>query len=209
MKKIIAIAFALFLSKGVMSQGIPPSYESGRSSTTEKSGFDANRLFIGGNLNVGFGTGYSNFGANPEIGYSFSDWIDAGLAFNIGYVSQKSYDLYSGAEVSKISSFQYGAGLFARLYPFNGFFVQVQPENNWMNTTWKATGTGAKEKYNTSAASLLAGVGYSQRVVGQSAFYLAILFDVNKDQNSPYRNADGSYYPIIRAGFNFYLHPNR
>lgn len=207
MKKLVLILFTLVLAGGLNAQGIPPSYESG-SSASGVSGFDANRLFIGGNLNLGFGSGYTNIGANPEVGYSFSEWIDAGLAFNISYLTQKSY--YStGAEASQYRSFNYGAGLFTRLYPFKSFFIQLQPEYNWMKVTEKATATNVERKFSATAPSLLAGVGYSQRVIGQNSFYLAILFDVNKDQNSPYRNYDGSYYPIIRAGFNFYLHPNR
>lgn len=207
MKKLILILFTLVLANGLYAQGIPPSYESGGSSTGE-SGFDANRVFIGGNLNLGFGSGYTNLGANPEVGYSFSEWIDAGLAFNISYLTQKSY--YSnGAEASRYRTFNYGAGLFTRLYPIKNFFIQLQPEYNWMNITEKATASNVERKFSATAPSLLAGVGYSQRVIGQNAFYLAILFDVNKDQNSPYRNYDGSYFPIIRAGFNFYLHPNR
>lgn len=207
MKKLALLVFTCILANGLMAQGIPPTYENGSSSSSSE-GFDANRLFIGGNLNLGFGTGYTNIGANPEVGYSFSEWIDAGMAFNIGYNSQKYYN--GSSEAYKISTFNYGAGLFARLYPFNGFFVQVQPEYNWSNSKLKyPNNSGPSDKYSTSAASLLAGVGYSQRVIGQNAFYLAILFDVNKDKNSPYRNYDGSYVPIIRAGFNFYLHPNR
>ena len=209
MKKIAIIVITLFLSKGLLAQGIPPTYESDNPSASG-SGFQTNNIFIGGNLNLGFGSGYTNIGANPEIGYSFSQWIDAGVVFNIGYNSVKYYDAGTGIEQYRLNTFNYGGGLFARLYPINNFFVQVQPEYNWSSTTAKyPNNSGPNQKYTASAASLLAGVGYSQRIIGQNAFYLAVLFDVNKDPNSPYRDFDGSYVPIIKAGFNFYLHPNR
>lgn len=204
MKKLALLVFTLIVSKGLIAQGIPPTYETGNNSSSE--GFSTNRLFIGGNLNLGFGTGYTNIGANPEVGYSFSEWIDAGVVLNIGYNSLKDY---TGSN-AKITTWNYGAGLFARLYPISNIFVQVQPEYNWSDSKLKySNSSSASQKYSTSAASLLAGVGYSQRVIGENAFYLAVLFDVNKDKNSPYRTVDGSYVPIIRAGFNFYLHPNR
>lgn len=183
------------------AQGLPPTYESGSSSG---EGFQPNNIFVGGSLSLGLGSNYFNIGGNPEIGYSFSEWIDAGVAFNINYTRNK---WKSSVDVTQ-KTLNYGAGVFARLYPFNGFFVQLQPEYNWSNTTITATNYST-EKYNTGAPSLLAGVGYSQRVVGENSFYVALLFDVNKDKNSPYRNWDGSFIPILRAGYNFYLHRNR
>lgn len=208
MKKIF-FAFCLWI--GVMhvsAQGIPPTYESGNSSS---EGFNTNKIFLGGSLSVGFGSGYFNVGGTPEIGYSFSEWIDAGLAFNINYSSTKLYD--NGYEVAKQNTFNYGGGVFTRLYPIRNFFLQLQPEYNWSATTLKSSGSGSgsfePQKVTTGAPSVLAGVGYGQRIIGQSSYYIALLFDVNKDRNSPYRNYNGSFVPILRAGFNFYLHPNR
>jgi hypothetical protein len=203
MKKLL---FAVCLLMGIAhlsAQGIPPTYESGGSSSGE--GFQTNNIFLGGSLSLGFGSNYLNLGANPEIGYSFSEWIDAGLVFNINYTSNK---WYSGNLETKQNTFNYGAGAFTRLYPIRNFFLQLQPEYNWSSTTYKTAGY-PNEKFSTGAPSILAGVGYGQRVIGQTSYYIALLFDVNKDQNSPYRNYDGSFIPILRAGFNFYLHPNR
>jgi hypothetical protein len=204
MKNLLFAACMLMGLTHLSAQGIPPTYESGRSSSGE--GFQANNVFVGGSLSLGFGSNYFNVGGNPEVGYSFSEWIDAGLAFNINY---SSTNLYSGGyEAGKQKMFNYGAGVFARLYPISGFFLQLQPEYNWSSITDKANGL-PDNKYSASAPSILAGVGYSQRVIGQSSYYIALLFDINKDPNSPYRNYDGSFVPILRAGFNFYLHPNR
>ena len=128
----------------------------------ESKGFKKENVFVGGSISLGFGTGNFNIGANPEIGYSFSQWIDGGVALNINYNSQKYYDAYSGADIGKVSSFNYGAGVFVRAYPVHFLFVQLQPEENWINykTTDFSTDLNLKNKVN--AASLIGGIGYSQ-----------------------------------------------
>ncbi|RXK82830.1 hypothetical protein [Filimonas effusa] len=202
-KTLLVLGLLLGITQLQAQQGLPPTYESGSGSG---EGFQTNNIFIGGSLSLGFGSNYFNIGGNPEIGYSFSEWIDAGLAFNINYTSNKWN--YTGGGDIKQNTFNYGGGVFTRLYPIRNLFVQLQPEYNWSSTTYKTPGY-ADEKYTTSAPSLLAGIGYGQRIIGQSSYYIALLFDVNKDKNSPYRNYDGSFIPILRAGFNFYLHQNR
>ena len=39
-------------------------------------------------FHLGFGSGSFGVGANPEIGYSFSQWLDGGVVFNVNYNSQ-------------------------------------------------------------------------------------------------------------------------
>ncbi len=206
-KRFALIAFAVFLSTQLFAQGVTPTYEEAEPA---QKGFNKNNLFIGGSVSLGFGTGYFNVGGNPEVGYSFSEWLDAGLALNVSYYSTKYYD-YSGYSNSTQKSFNYGGGVFARVFPIRNVFLQVQPAYNWSRYTLSdnSTGTNLKSTLSVSAPSLLAGIGYAQRIIGQSSFYTVLLFDVNKDPNSPYRNYDGSFIPIIRAGFNFYLHPSR
>jgi hypothetical protein len=75
-------------------------------------------------------------------------------------------------------------------------------------------------KQTVGANSLLVGAGYTQgRGHGSNTFYyVAILFDVIKDQNSPYVDlvynpTTGNYsvraIPIIRAGINIGLFEGR
>ncbi|MBV9961895.1 MAG: hypothetical protein JO072_06570, partial [Parafilimonas sp.] len=54
----------------------------------ETKGFKKENVFLGGSISLGFGSGSFAIGANPEIGYSLAQWIDAGLAFNLNYSSQ-------------------------------------------------------------------------------------------------------------------------
>jgi len=54
----------------------------------EKKGFDANRMFIGSGVNLGFSNGFI-IGLNPEFGYSLNKVMDIGIATNLTYVTQR------------------------------------------------------------------------------------------------------------------------
>jgi hypothetical protein len=173
------------------------------------TGFRKDNVFLGGSISLGFGSGSFGVGANPEVGYSFSQWLDAGVIFNLNYNSQKydyNYDyLYDG----KVSSFNYGGGVFLRAYPIHFLFLQIQPEENWITYKDKSYIDNISGKTTVSATSLIGGIGYTQRVVGQSSFYTMIGIDLLNNVNSPYRDAYNTAIPIIRAGFDIYLHPSR
>ncbi len=195
------LALLVSASTGLLAQR-PPTYEENPS---PGGGFNQNNLFLGGSLNLGFGSNsYFNIGGTPEIGYSFSEWVDAGIALNLNYYTIKDYG------GNKAKSFNYGGGVFARLFPIRNFFVQLQPEYNWSKYTTELSANGQKSTVTYGVPSILAGVGYSQRIIGSSSFYTAILFDINNDPHSPYRDAyTNNIIPIIRAGFNIYLRPSR
>src|SRR6202008_5034516 len=104
----------------------------------------------------------------------------------------------------------YGAGSFLRLYPLNFIFLQVQPEHNWTTIKIKDVyNTGSSETFYQESSSVLAGVGYANRVVGQNNFYILVMMDLMHDINSPYRNLQNQASPIIRTGFDFYLKKSR
>jgi hypothetical protein len=173
-------------------------------------GLKKENIFVGGGIGLGIGgwNGGFNIGANPEIGYTVAPWLDAGISTNINYSSFRA-EVNNGFRQRTIN---YGGGVFVRLYPFKGFFLQALPEYNWIKTTFKDQrpgSTGEQLKYNQEAPSLLVGVGYSRRVVGASNFFTAIMFDVGDNLNSPYIDSYGSKLPILRTGFNFYLGQGR
>ena len=57
--------------------------------------------------------------------------------------------------------------------------------------------------------SILAGIGYGQRQIGHGNYYTVLMIDLLNNVNSPYRDAYGGVIPIVRAGFNVYLHPKQ
>jgi hypothetical protein len=166
------------------------------------NGFLKQNLFVGGSLGLAFSTDQFSIGVNPEIGYSLNRWVDAGLVVNFNYnsISQDpSLGYYYGEK-----QFIYGGGAFARIYFLPFLFVTAQPEYNWISD--KQTQNGASYEYHAGAASLLVGGGYGQRLVGQGTYYIAILFDVAGDRNSPYNDIYGHPFPILRAGFDIFVH---
>jgi hypothetical protein len=164
----------------------------------EKGGWNTNNLFIGTGLNLGFSNGFI-IGLNPEIGYSLNKVIDAGIATNLTYVTQRSQ--YSNSSVRYLAA---GGGPFVRIWPISQIFIGGQFEYNKISISQKINGT-ITDKESASSSSLLTGVGYGRRVVGQSQFYTSIMIDLLNDINSPYRDSFGRVLPVFRTGFIFYL----
>jgi len=161
-------------------------------------------LMIGGGLVLGGGTGSFQIGLNPELVKSYNDYIDLGLISNIYYSSYRTIASYDGIN-AKYHKTQFGLGGFARIWPVNEFFLQIQPEYNW---TWaKSTDIvdNISNKVQVSAPSVLAGIGYGRRT--ENGFsYLSIMIDLINSQQSPYGMGQLRPQPIFRAGFGFPIH---
>ncbi len=161
-------------------------------------------FMIGGGLVLGGGTGSFQIGLNPELVKSYNDYIDLGLISNIYYSSYRTIASYDGIN-AKYHKTQFGLGGFARIWPVNEFFLQIQPEYNW---TWaKSTDIvdNISNKVQVSATSVLAGIGYGRRT--ENGFsYLSIMIDLINSQQSPYGMGQLRPQPIFRAGFGFPIH---
>jgi len=174
-------------------------------SDERKKGFKKERIFVGANLNLGFINRTFNIGINPEVGYSLTRWLDAGIAANFNYFSQNASEFSS----IRYRNINYGAGIFTRIWPVNFLFLQVQPEYNFINSAQKNVLTQQSAKYNYDAGSLLVGLGYGSRLIGSSYSYFTLMLDVLQNPNSPYRDRYNDPIPVIRAGFGMYLQPRR
>jgi hypothetical protein len=198
----------LLISNLFAQRNPPPTYSD--NGNGKDGGISDDRLFAGGSLAAGFGSYTFNVGANPEIGYSVSEWLDAGIAFNLNYTSQRADPYYYYNQDTRYRAFNYGAGIFARIYPVRFLFVQVQPEENWIHYSAKDFANDISYSNTVSAASFIAGVGYTQRVVGEGSYFLMVGLDLLNNANSPYRDSyTRAQLPIIRAGFDFYFHSKK
>jgi hypothetical protein len=196
MKSILAILFVMISTN---------SFGQDEQTTDEKRGFDVERMFAGGSLNIGLGGGSFNLGANPQIGYSLNNWLDAGLTTNVIYYSQR-YNI-QGFDVRQ-RSWNYGGGPFIKVFPISMIHLQAQYEYNWISGNVENLANGVKEKFNVSAPSVLIGAGYGRRIVGETSFFTTILFDITKNENSPYVYTEGQgriALPVLRAGLTFYF----
>jgi hypothetical protein len=170
-----------------------------------KGKFKTENMFIGTGLNLGIADRSFNVGLNPEIGYSVTRWLDAGVALNLNYFSQNASN-YSSI---RYRNFNYGGGVFARVWPVNFLYVQVQPEYNWVSSSQKDVISGQSGSFNYHAESLLVGIGYGSRMIGSHYSYFTLMIDVLQNYNSPYRDQYNDPLPVFRAGYNFYLKPRR
>jgi hypothetical protein len=161
-------------------------------------------LMLGGGLVLGGGTGSFQIGLNPELVKTYNDYIDLGLITNLYYSSFRTVTSYDGIN-AKYHKTQFGLGGFARVWPVNEFFLQIQPEYNWTWSNQKDLVNGISRNVNVSATSVLAGVGYGKR--SENGFsYLSIMIDLVNSQQSPYGMGQLRPQPIFRAGFGFPIH---
>lgn len=207
MKKLLLVSIATILIFNAQAQ---------REDEEEKGlGFRQENVFIGGSITLGFGSssGYGGgtkfvIGANPEIGYTIVNWVDAGIVFNTIYSSMKFSDYNYRYRQTALNL---GVGAFVRIFPVSNFFLQAQPEFNTIKYTQKNLDQSNVPviSQKVKANSFLVGVGYGQRVVGKFNFFTVIMMDLGKEYNSPYRNNYNEAIPIIRSGFNWYLRPSK
>jgi hypothetical protein len=135
------------------------------------------------------------------IGYSLTNWVDAGIVMNYNYTSYRDVNELN----DRLHQSVYGGGFFLRVYPVRFLFAQGQIEHNFIHQKYiPAPGSSfVKEKVTSEADSYLIGGGYTTGRYGRGGepfFYLSVLFDVSKNINSPYTDAYGRTIPIIRGG---------
>ena len=194
-KSLFLLLFSIFCSKLFAQQ----------QNEDMNKGFSRSNMFFGSGLNLGIASRSFNIGLNPELGFSLNDWLDVGAAVNFNYYSQNASEFSS----IRFQNINYGAGLFTRIWPVNFFYIQIQPEYNWTNSSQKNVSTQQTKKYNFSAESMLVGIGYGTRMRGSRLSYVGLLIDVLQNPNSPYRDQYNDPLPVFRAGFGVYLHPTR
>ena len=174
--------------------------------TEEKKGFKKEKLFTGGSISISFSNQSFLIGGSPVLGYNLTRWADLGIVLNYTYTSYRDYQYYN----DKLRQSVYGGGVFTRLFPVRFLLVQGQVEHNWIRLKYiPAPNTGMlSEVRQVSGNSVLVGGGYTtgRDPAGGSAFgYLAVLFDISDNENSPYTDNAGRALPIIRAGINIPL----
>lgn len=192
MKKYFSVAALLCILASAHAQD---------SEIQKERGFKKENLFTGGSISLGFGSYSFQAGASPMLGYSLARWIDAGITLNYNYASFRNVNFNDPNE--KLRSSTYGAGAFTRIYPIRVAFIQAQYEHNFVNQKLIPGNGQPYSKSNQQANSLLLGVGYATgryQDSGQPFFYLSLLFDVLRNEFSPYVSNTGNILPILRGG---------
>ena len=165
----------------------------------EEKGFKKEYLFTGGSLSLAFYNNTFLIGASPVFGYSITKWFEAGIVVNYNYTAYRDVYVFD----DKLHQTMYGGGGFVKLYPIRFLFATAQYEHNFFRQKYIPPNNGFSSTAKDEANSLLIGGGYTTGRIGRGGgpfYYLAVLFDVSGNQNSPYTDAYGRTIPIIRGG---------
>jgi hypothetical protein len=191
-KKVILFAgLMLFVSSFSFAQKKEKNEEEKRSGKEN--------LFTGGSVSLAFYNNTFLIGASPVFGYSLTNFIDAGIVVNYNYTSYRDVNIFD----DRLRQTVYGGGAFLKLYPVRFLFAQAQVEHNFIRQKYIPPAGGITSKAKDDASSFLIGGGYTTGRFGRGGgpfYYLAVLFDVSGNTNSPYTDAYGRTIPIIRGG---------
>jgi hypothetical protein len=171
MKKIFGL---LIIGMGIMQFSMAQDSDG-------KGGFDKSKLFFGGGLGLSFGT-YTIVNISPLAGYRFSELFAAGAGINYNYYGYN--DGYWDYKQSYV-----GLSIFGRLYPVRQFFIQVQPQEDYMWYTQSGIGTNQglpSYQVNQFVPSLLMGGGAAIPTGRNGAITISVMYDVLQNQYSPY-----------------------
>jgi len=201
-----AILFLLlFTSLSVFAQ------EEEKTDEEKKGGFKKENLFTGGTVNLSFGNQVTALGLSPFFGYSINRFVDVAATVGINYISQRDIAFYNAND--KLRQTIYGPGAFVRVFPLKSLFAQAQYEFNFIKYKYiPASGTGQpSETTKLDAQSFLVGAGYAggRNAENKSYYYISVLWDIAKSENSPYTDNLNRAVPIIRAGYNIALFQGR
>ena len=163
-------------------------------------GFKKELLFSGGTINLSFFGGATVLGASPQLGYSVTKWLDAGILFGFTYSSQRDNSN------NKFRQTIIGPGAFVRIFPVNFLFISAQIEQNFIKQKYLYS-NGGSEVNNRNVSSMLLGAGYSSGREGRNSpyYYFSVSVDLLKSPNSPYIDQFNNLIPVINAGFNIPL----
>lgn len=164
----------------------------------EETSFKEN-LFTGGSVSLAFYNNTFLIGASPVFGASLTNWTDVGIVVNYNYTSYRDVNVFD----DRLRQTVYGGGAFIKLYPVRFLFAQAQFEHNTIKQKYIPPNNGEIFTDRYGANSFLIGGGYTTGRFGRGGgpfYYLAVLFDVSGDKNSPYTDAYGRTIPIIRGG---------
>ena len=179
----LLILMLILVSEMTIGQNYEPNY----GETTKPKNSFASHLYFGGGLGLQFGTA-TLVEISPLVGYKITP------KFSIGVSPTYKYYSYNYYGYGKIRTNVFGGSIFSRYFIFENVFAHVEYETLAYNTR-EPNQTAYMQQYD----SFFVGGGYNQRIGGNSAMYILVLWNLNDTQYSPYSN------PVIRVGFSFGL----
>lgn len=201
MKKLF---FAMFLLTTALQVIANPSesfslYNSIQKKKKKKdTAFDRTRLLLGGG--GGFGAGFRAFSINvtPSIAYCITDNFNIGTTIGFNYYQQAEDFQYLNTTTNQVTdaTFKYkypgySFSIFARQIIAQRFMLNFEPEmtnvkvvkNYDVNPT---NGKVTEDKYRLNISSVLAGIGYVQKISDLGYSYVMVCYDLTQNPNARY-----------------------
>lgn len=181
MRFIFILILLFFISLGTFAQQVKVPFEKELESKTSK--FDKSKLYYGGYMNVSFGR-YTVIGLAPLVAYKLTPKFSLGSQLNYEY---SSFNDHSGSN--------YGLSAFSRYRLFPELYLHAE----YSGMSYKDySETGSDRKL---VPFLFFGGGYSRPISENTWFTVQVLFDVLKNDNSPYKSQEPFFSVGIGVGF--------
>lgn len=214
MKKLMFVLAGLLM--GFNGLNAQERYSSGGHNNKPKknaSGFDPQRLVIGGGVTLSFANSAFMAGVSPMVGYKLTNNLMAGVSLGYLYYRNGQYKQYYNTttnryETSVLSSSMLSPGAWVRYNVFNQFFVQVHYEHHFSGTHWTDAATfgggSGKEKVSIKydLPSLLVGAGYRLPVSDRISMYMGLYYDVLQNQTTKtVTSSNGMYQGTVTSPY--------
>lgn len=137
------------------------------------------KVFIGGNMGLSFGTNYSYLNLSPNLGYKLTEKMSVGTGVSYIYTKTNGIDFHD-----------YGANVFTRYRVFDQIFAMAQYEV----LSYDYGLERGRDIYST----VLVGGGLVQPIGANANFIVSVLYnllyDVDSLNNGPYSS------PLVVSG---------
>lgn len=204
----LLLSTSLFAQEVYSSSGRPIEQKRVQQNEEDEKGFSTKKIIFGGWGVFGIGTGVTNVGVTPIIGYRITKNFSAGIGLGYQYLRVKDYFAISNpstliTEYKPLNAHLFSPNVWARYLVWRNIFVQTEYEQNI--TTYRDYYTDYTQNNLTIGDStavqnvpcLLVGAGLRQPISDRSSFVIMALYDVLQNDYSPYRNTIA-----LRIGFN-------
>jgi len=181
---IITIIFAFVLLSGSVAQESDKDKEESKPPTKQ----EPSKVYWGGQLGLSFGS-FFRISIVPMVAYKVTPKFHVGGKIGYAYTEDKRY------ENATITSHNYGGSVFTRYLLVKGLYAHAE----YMYWSYEYQ-TENLEGDRTWVPFLLVGGGYVQPVSPSTAVFIEVLWDVLRDENSPY-NADPWVSIGVGVGF--------
>ena len=170
---------------------------------------EKNKFIFGGTVSADIGRFNDRFEITPTVHKKVFPKFYLGLGATLAYYKQESTGYIFDNQNSEVTEYDiktkttyYGGNLFARYFPFekkNNFFqnIYLQTEFEYLKGNGKYKDATGNYTFKTDNKTIFTDLGYKQLIGNKFALNVNLLFKLNNESDSPYRN------PIIRIGFEF------